>query len=108
MFHAARRGALIRRKRRGFEAMTRDDDSLDPRGLIREAYRIEGIDAASCRVIFLDWALGLPADADTSAAISALIARHGAEASDHPMTVVLREGAERPPSLRPRRGRRRG
>ena len=40
------------------------DPRLDPKGLIREAYRIEGITAAQCRSIFLDWALSLP---DTTA-----------------------------------------
>ena len=32
----------------------------DPKGLIREAYRIEGITLGECRSIFLDWALSLP------------------------------------------------
>ena len=50
----------------------------DPKGLIREAYRIDGITLAECRSIFLDWALSLPAEADTT--------------PDHPMTAVLAEG----------------
>ena len=34
-------------------------DELDPKNLIREAYRIEGISEPECRSIFLDWALSL-------------------------------------------------
>lgn len=66
-------------------------DTMDPKGLIFEAFRIEGITAAQCRSIFLDWALSLPLEQDTGRAIGALLQRHNAEA-DHPMTEVLREG----------------
>ena len=79
--------------------MTRDPD--DPRGLIREAYRIEGIGSGECRSIFLDWALGLPAGVETPAALRRLLARHGAAAPDHPMTQVLRDGLQ--PAEGPRR-----
>ena len=66
-------------------------DPLDPKGLIREAYRIEGIVSAECRSIFLDWALSLPDGQDTQAAIATMIARYASEHPDHPMTEVLRE-----------------
>ena len=66
-------------------------DALDPKGLIAESYRIEGISAPECRSIFLDWALSLPVDADTDAAIRALLAR-GDGPEGHPMTQVLRDG----------------
>jgi len=66
--------------------------ALDPKGLIRESYRIEGIDASQCRSIFLDWALSAPMDVDNAAALSALLAHYGAAHPDHPMTLVLREG----------------
>lgn len=66
----------------------------DPRGLIREAFRIEGIGEADCRSIFFDWALGLPADADPAGAAAALRAHHADEPADHPMTVLLTEAAE--------------
>lgn len=75
-----------------------DSDTLDPKGLIREAYRIEGITWGECRSIFLDWALTLPDGQDARAAIEALLARHSGEA-EHPMSDVLREGqaaAQRP------------
>jgi len=32
----------------------------DPRALIAEAYRIEGLGPEDARAIFFDWALGLP------------------------------------------------
>ncbi len=64
----------------------------DPKGLIYEAYRIDGITKPDCRTIFLDWALSLPADRVPARALEALIAAYGAEHPDHPMTEVLREG----------------
>lgn len=67
----------------------------DPKGLIREAYRIEGIGLAECRSIFLDWALSLPAGVDPAAAMRRLLADH--DAPDHPMTAVLAEGLAAPP-----------
>jgi hypothetical protein len=85
----------------------RDKDSLDPRGLIREAYRIEGIEGPSCRSIYLDWALGLPADADATAATATLLERYAAHHPDHPMTHVLREGVDRATPSPVRRRRRR-
>ena len=66
----------------------RTTDPLDPIGLIREAYAIDGITASECRSIFLDWALR-QAD-DPRDAIRALLDRHGDAA--HPMTGVLTEG----------------
>ncbi|MFG6595854.1 hypothetical protein ACGYK4_15005 [Sulfitobacter sp. 1A13368] len=66
-------------------------DPDDPKGLIRESYRMEGIGPAECRSIFLDWALSLPDGHDSSAAITRLLEQHRATA-DHPMTQVLREG----------------
>ena len=68
-------------------------DALDPKGLIYEAYRIDGITAAECRSIFLDWALSMPVETDTKATIAALIVQYvDSNASDHPMTAVLSEG----------------
>ena len=88
-----------------FRPADRDDvDPLDPRGLIAEAYRIEGVGAAECRSILLDWALGRSAAEGDPEALRRLHARHAAEAPDHPMTAVLAEGVAPP---RPRTGRRR-
>ncbi len=78
---------------------------LDPRGLIRESYRIEGINASECRSIFLDWALGVMAGADTKAAITALLAHYGDEFPDHPMTQVLRDGLTEAAPVQRRGGR---
>lgn len=63
---------------------------FDPKGLIREAFRIEGIAAPECRSIFLDWVLGLPADSDTEAEVRKLIAYHQkSSGDDHPMMLTL-------------------
>lgn len=70
----------------------RKGDASDPKGLIHEAYRIDGITDAECRSIFLDWALSLADGADVQQAILALLGSYGAENADHPMTGVLREG----------------
>ncbi|MGP9790448.1 hypothetical protein [Roseinatronobacter sp. NSM] len=76
----------------------------DPKGLIRESYRIEGISMGECRSILVDWALSLPADHDPMQALTALLGQYGTLAPDHPMTALLQEGlAPRP--QRPRRGR---
>ncbi|MGI1663226.1 hypothetical protein ACRDNQ_13375 [Palleronia sp. KMU-117] len=67
-------------------------DPIDPRGLIREAYVIEGISEPECRSIFLDWAIGVPQGEDTRAHVATLLDRYGPAAPDHPMTRVLRDG----------------
>lgn len=64
----------------------------DPKGLIYESYRIEGITKSDCRTIFLDWALSLPIERDTGTTIKTLIDTYGVSAPDHPMTEVLNEG----------------
>ncbi len=82
--------------------------AIDPRGLIFESYRIEGVSAGECRSIFLDWALGQPAGADMHAALLTLQAEYGARAPDHPMSAIIAEGLARkaaPPARRRRRQR---
>lgn len=71
--------------------MTVTPEEIDKVGLIREAYRIEGISAPECRSIFLDWALKLPAGTDEKSAIRLMIATYGSDPR-HPMSVVLAEG----------------
>lgn len=79
--------------------MALERDPIDPKGLIREAYRIEGITDPECRTIFMDWALSL--DEPQAPLIPRLLAQYGESAPDHPMTAVLREGlAEAPPPKR--------
>ena len=65
----------------------------DPKGLIRESYRIEGIGMAECRSIFVDWALSLAPGVEPPAAMRAVLAAYaGDPAAEHPMTTVLTEG----------------
>ncbi|MDX5413499.1 MAG: hypothetical protein LPK02_10690 [Rhodobacterales bacterium] len=66
----------------------------DPKGLISEAYRIDGITAGECRTIFLDWALSLPDGADSREVLARLVDRYGGDAPDHPMTQVMRDGLQ--------------
>lgn len=68
----------------------KQDDTTDPKRLIAEAYRIEGIGPEECRSIFLDWALSVEGADDVQSLIRALLVRHGDEG--HPMTTILREG----------------
>lgn len=69
-----------------------DRTEADPKGLVRESYRMDGITLAECRSIFIDWALSLEVNADTSAAIDALLAQYAADAPDHPMSETLKAG----------------
>ena len=62
--------------------MPRSDDPNDPKGLIREAYRIEGIALPECRSIFLDWALSLPDGRDQKQALTELHAAYAARDAD--------------------------
>ncbi|MBD3765812.1 MAG: hypothetical protein IE927_14080 [Rhodobacterales bacterium] len=80
-------------------------DMADPKGLIRESYRIEGIGTAECRSILIDWALSLGPGVDTAQALRAVLADHGPAAPDHPMTAVLQAGLDAPPTPRRRGGR---
>ncbi|MGI9395725.1 MAG: hypothetical protein ACR2OY_13840 [Boseongicola sp.] len=84
--------------------MPRNNDNADPRGLIHESYRIDGISEAECRSIFLDWAIGVPIDADNEAYVRKLLNQYNAQHPDHPMTTVLRAALEKPE----RHGRRGG
>ncbi len=72
--------------------MTTESDRADPKGLIAESYRIEGIGMAECRSIFLGWVLSLPGDEDPGPLIPKLLARHGAAHPHHPMTCILQQG----------------
>jgi hypothetical protein len=83
--------------------MPRQDDPADPRGLIYESFRIDGIGEPECRSIFLDWAIGVPIGEDSSALVRRLLGRFGADFPDHPMTGVLKQ-ALNPPAKRGRRG----
>lgn len=81
------------------------DAALDPGGLIRESYRIEGLDLQQARSIFLDWAIKLDATLEPAIAIRRLLALYSAKVhDDHPMTLVLRDGLGRLSGPQGRRG----
>ncbi len=80
-------------------------DPRDPKGLIREAYRIDDITVAECRTIFLDWALGVPADADTQELVQKLLVQYADQPTDHPMTQTLVAALQDRPAPRRRGGR---
>ena len=82
--------------------MTKDPN--DPKGLIREAYRIDGITAGECRSIFLDWALSVTAD-DPKPLIGQLLGGYGAAHPDHPMTETLQAALASTGPARRRGGR---
>lgn len=77
----------------------------DPRGLIHEAYRIEGIGPEECRAIFFDWAVGLDAGIDPVEAAKRLHDDLAAAHPEHPMTALLAEAAH---GVTPGRGQARG
>ncbi len=68
------------------------DPQQDPKGLIREAYRIDGITPSQCRSVFLDCELSLPSGQDTNAVLRDLLDFYGNDAPDHPMSDVMRQG----------------
>ncbi|MCV6594595.1 MAG: hypothetical protein OIF48_16720 [Silicimonas sp.] len=78
-------------------------DERDPKGLIRESFRIEGISAPECRSIFLDWAISVPNGVEPAPYLRALIEEYRPDFPDHPMITVL-EGALQPPTRTGRRG----
>ncbi len=79
-------------------------EEADPKGLIRESYRIEAISAPECRSIFLDWAISLAPGTDVRLALRRVIAEHGRDRA-HPMTAVLEAGLAQAPEARRRGGR---
>jgi hypothetical protein len=83
---------------------TQAKDPADPKGLIRESFRIDGITDSECRSILVDWALSVP-EIDPRAHIATLLERHGDAPIDHPMRAVLTEGLEMPATPTRRGGR---
>lgn len=77
----------------------------DPKGLVRESYRIDGITLGECRSIFMDWALSVPLTIDTPDALRSLLAHYGTDNADHPMTSVMTEALVAPQNQRRRGGR---
>jgi hypothetical protein len=79
--------------------------AADPKGLVRESYRIEGIGPGECRSIFVDWALSIPSGVAAADAVRVLLATYGEAAPGHPMTAVLRAALTAPDAPRRRGGR---
>jgi hypothetical protein len=62
---------------------------------MKDAFEIEGITAAECRSIFLDWVLGVPAGADVRAEVKVIVAHYASLAdADHPMLATLTAAQE--------------
>jgi len=80
-------------------------NTVDPRGLIKDSYLIEGISAPECRSIFLDWALWGSQDLDVKDKIQALLDKYSPDFPDHPMTAVLKDGLQTAPKSQRRGGR---
>lgn len=77
----------------------------DPKGLVRESYRIEGITGGECRSIFMDWALSIPVGRSVPDAVRVLIATYAIPEPGHPMSTVLHEALTQPEAPRRRGGR---
>ncbi len=82
--------------------------AIDRRGLIRESYRIEGIQAEECRSIFLDWALFDEHEMPQADRIRLLISAYAEDKPDHPMTTVLKSALAPALTTARRRGGRAG
>ncbi|MFN3954645.1 MAG: hypothetical protein ACK4LQ_09335 [Pararhodobacter sp.] len=76
----------------------------DPKGLIRESYRIEGIGDAECRSILIDWALSLGDGRDHHDALARLLAHYGLDEPEHPMTRLLQTAGKQHGEAPRRRG----
>ena len=77
----------------------------DPKGLVRESYRIENITGGECRSIFMDWALSIPVGRSVPDAVRVLIATYALTEPDHPMSIVLHQALTEPQAPRRRGGR---
>ncbi len=85
--------------------MGEENHPYDPRGLIREAYRIDGVSLEEVRMIFLDWAMTRPDTPSVKDQIRTLLAAYGKDMPGHPMSRTLREGLTAAPTIRRRGGR---
>lgn len=79
--------------------------AIDPRGLIRDSYVIEGITPCECRSIFLDWALFDDHEMTQEKRIEALLDHYGEASPAHPMTHVLRDALVKADTPKRRGGR---
>lgn len=77
----------------------------DPKNLIREGYRIDGIDQPQCRALFIDWALSLKPDQEAQPALARLLEEYAGSNPDHPLTEVLRAAQQTAAPAKRRGGR---
>lgn len=77
--------------------------SADPKGLIKEAYNIEGISEKDCRSIFFDWTFGTEEDKNMTDLVKSLHQYYSEKYPSHPMTKVLAEGSLQPQNKPSRR-----
>lgn len=80
-----------------------DLHTIDPKGLIADAYAIEGITDAECRTIFLDWAISVPGGQDSVAVLPVLASHYADKDPAHPMSLVIAEGIEKAAAGAPKR-----
>ena len=78
--------------------------SIDPRGMIYESYRIDGLSLEEARAIFLDWAMERASD-DMRPDLRTLLDEYEVQHPDHPMTQVIKQGLERAATPKRRGGR---
>ncbi len=77
---------------------------IDARGVIHEAYRIEGITQPECRSIFLDWAMFAPDNVPVAQCLETFMQVYGTQNPDHPMTQVIQLGLSQSTVKKGRRG----
>jgi len=87
--------------------MAKQTSADDPRGMIAEAYNIDGIPEPECRSIFLDWALEPRDSGEMRAAAARLLDGYQNTDPDHPMTNILKESLVELSGTPKRRGGRR-
>jgi len=68
--------------------MAKTTSKHDPRGVIADAYKIEGIHPQECRSIFLDWALEPRSPSEMRLAARHLLDSYAGFPA-HPMTSIL-------------------
>lgn len=64
----------------------------DPKKLISESFKINGISDEECRSIFFGWVLDFDSRIDINLAIKTLHEKYSLSNPMHPMTSVLLEG----------------
>lgn len=79
---------------------------FDPKGLMKDAFIIDGITVSECRSIFLDWVLGVPEGRDVRTEVAIILA-HYEDLIDpsHPMIGTLALALEQPERPRRKGGR---